>query len=145
MILPAGSFDSILSAQRVPLTDAFESKMRAMERALRSIPRLDDPFSSGARPIEGIGMRFKATVLLVLCMLLLTHAAWACPNCKYALPDSDDLGLVDRLRAGFGWSYAILTVMPFAAVATIGTAFYRQNKMAERAANERANNPSKSE
>ena len=81
-------------------------------------------------------MRFARRYMPLIVLgwvLLFAGVATACPNCKNSLPDSDDPGMIGRLRDGYFWSYVGMSSMPFIAVGTIGTKLYRRLKAAEEA------------
>jgi len=70
--------------------------------------------------------------LLVLGLIMV----WAvpvlgCPNCKNSLPDSDDVGMITRLRDGYSWSYVGMSSMPFLAVGIIGYQLFKRIQQAE--------------
>lgn len=73
-----------------------------------------------------------APLLALLVVLLLPVLAHACPNCKNSLPDSDDPGFLTGLRNGYFWSYIGMSAMPFLALGTVGTVFYRRLRAAEK-------------
>lgn len=65
--------------------------------------------------------------MLIVATFLATVAA-ACPNCKNALPDTDDPGLIFRLRDGYVWSYIGMSSVPFLMAGTFGTVMYKRIK-----------------
>lgn len=73
-----------------------------------------------------------ALLLALLVVLLLPVLAHACPNCKNALPDSDDPGFLTGLRDGYFWSYVGMSAMPFLALGTVGSVFFKRLKATER-------------
>jgi len=79
-------------------------------------------------------MRFPQRWMPMLVLgwiLMFSGLAMACPNCKNSLPDSDDPGMITRLRDGYFWSYVGMSSMPFVAVGTIGVLLYRRIHAAE--------------
>jgi len=71
--------------------------------------------------------QFMNAISLAGFLILLSFAASACPNCKNALPDSDNPETAVRLSEGYFWSYVAMSTMPFVAIGTIaGIVFLRR-------------------
>lgn len=69
-------------------------------------------------------------LIIVLLFWLLSRGVSACPNCKNALPDSDDPFLIFRLRNGYVWTYIGMSSVPFLSLGVLGGILYRRVKRA---------------
>lgn len=69
----------------------------------------------------------RSTLCALLPLLLCAPAAWACPNCKNALPSGDGTN-AEQLAGGFFISYVVMTSVPFLLVGGIAFLLWRASR-----------------
>lgn len=69
----------------------------------------------------------RGMVCALLPLLFWVPQAWACPNCKNALPSGDGTN-AELLSGGFFISYIVMTSMPFLLVGGIAFLLWRASR-----------------
>lgn len=77
-----------------------------------------------------LGMKWLPGMLTLSLVALAASAAWACPNCKDALANSEGGGDVVR---GYFYSILFMMSMPFTILGVFSFSMYRAVKKAEAA------------